>query len=46
MNPYDLKTFMISKIKGVDYRCHVFGMNKKDAFKLLNNSVLNDKGVL
>ena len=46
MTAYDLKNFMILKIKGVDYRCYVFGMNKKDAVKLLNNSVLNDKGVL
>ena len=43
---YDLNDFMILSIKGVDYRCYVFNMSKNDAIKLLNNSVLDDKGVL
>ena len=37
---------MILNIKGVDYKCYVFNMTKNDAIKLLNNSVLDDKGVL
>ena len=37
---YDLNDFMILSIKGVDYRC------KSDAINLLNNSVLDNKGVL
>ena len=37
---------MILKIKGVDYRCYVFNMSKKEAIKLLNNSNLDNKGVL
>ena len=37
---------MILNIKGVDYRCYVFNMNKSDAIKLLNNSALDNKGVL
>ena len=40
---YDLKDFMILNIKGVDYRCYVFNMNKNDAINLLNNSVLDNK---
>ena len=42
----DLKDLMILKIKGVDYRCHVFNMSKNDAIKLLNNCWLDNKGVL
>ena len=43
---YDLSDFMILNIKGVDYRCYIFNMSKNDAITLLNNSVLNNKGVL
>ena len=42
----NLSNFMILNIKNVDYRCYVVGMDKKDPISLLNNSVLNDKGVL
>ena len=35
---YDIKTFMILNIKGVDYRCYVFNMSRIDAITLLNNS--------
>ena len=35
----DLKELMISKIKGAYYRCYVFNMSKKEAIKLLNNSL-------
>ena len=41
---YDLSDFMILNIKGIDYRCYVFNMT--NAINLLNNSVLEDKGVL
>ena len=43
---YNLKKFMILNIKGVDYRCYVFNMGKNNAIKLLNNSWLDNKGVL
>ena len=43
---YDLTNFMILKIKGVDYRCYVFNMSRSDAINLLNNSCLDNKGVL
>ena len=33
-------------MKNVDYRCYIVGIDKKDAINLLNNSVLNNKGVL
>ena len=29
-----------------DYRCYIVGINKNDAISLLNNSVLDNKGVL
>ena len=43
---YDLKNFMILNIIGVDYRCYVFNMSRSDAINLLNNSCLDNKGVL
>ena len=43
---YDLSNFMILNIKGVNYRCYIFNMSKNDAISLLNNSVLDNKGVL
>ena len=45
MMVYDLNDFMILNIKGVDYRCFVSNMSENDAIKLLNNSVLDNKGV-
>ena len=41
-----LDDFVILKVKSVDYRCCVVGISKKDAISLLNNSVLDNKGVL
>ena len=38
--------FVILRVKGIDYRCCVINMSKKDAISLLNNSVLDNKGVL
>ena len=46
MAVYDLKNFMILNIKGVGYRCYMFNMSRSDAINLLNNSCLDDKGVL
>ena len=37
---------MVLNVKGVDYRFYVFNMSKSDEIKLLNNSVLDNKGVL
>ena len=49
MMVYDLNNFMILNIKGIDYRCYVFNIYliyKSDAINLLNNSLLDNKGVL
>ena len=37
---------LILRLKGIDYRCCVVNMSKKDANSLLNNSLLDNKGVL
>ena len=42
----NLDDFLILRVKGVDFRCCVIDMSKKDAVSLLNNSVLDNKGVL
>ena len=42
----NLDDFVILRVKGVNYRCCVVNVGKKDALNLLNNSVLDNKGVL
>ena len=42
----NINNFVIVNIKGVDYRWCVVNMSKKDAIILLNNSILDNKGVL
>ena len=46
MMTYKLTKTAISNAKGVDYRCILWGISKNDAINRLNNSVLEDKGVL
>ena len=46
MMVYDLGDLMILNIKDVNYRCFVFNMSKADGIKLLNNSALDNKGIL
>ena len=41
----NLDAFVILKVKKVNYRCYIVGINKKDAISFLNNSVLDKKGV-
>ena len=43
---YELENIAIPNAKGVDYRCILWGISKNDAVDKLNNSVLEDKGVL
>ena len=40
------KEFHNFKQKVFDYRCYVFDMSKNDAINLLNDSWLDNKGVL
>ena len=46
MMTYEIKSNAILNAKGVDYRCILWGVSKNDAVDRLNNSVLEDKGVL
>ena len=43
---HKLDVFVILRVKDVEYRCCVVNMSKKGAIRLLNNSVLDNKGVL
>ena len=46
MIAYKLKSIAILNVKGVDFRCFLWGISKDEVVNRLNNSVLNDKGVL
>ena len=46
MTTYELKGFAILNVKGVDFRCILWGISRDEAVNRLNNSVLEDKGVL
>ena len=46
MMAYELKNIAILNAKAVNYRCILWGISKDDAINKLNNSVLEDKGVL
>ena len=43
MMAYELKNIAILNVKGVDYRCILWGISRDDAVNRLNNSVLEDK---
>ena len=43
---YELKNVAILNAKDVDYRCILWGISKSDVVDRLNNSVVQDKGVL
>ena len=46
MMAYELRNIAILNAKGIAYRCILWGISKNDAVYRLNNSVLEDKGVL
>ena len=46
MTAYELKNIVILNIKGVDFRCILWGISRDEAVNRLNNSVLEDKGLL
>ena len=46
MMAYELKNIEILNAKAVDYRCILWGISRGEAINRLNNSVLEDKGVL
>ena len=46
MTAYELKNIAILDVKGVDFRCILCGISRDGAVNRLNNSVLEDWGVL
>ena len=46
MTPYELKNIAILNVKGVDLRCILWDISRDESVNRLNNSVLEDKGVL
>ena len=43
---YKLKNIVILNVKGIDFRCILWGISRNEAVNRLNNSVLENKGVL
>ena len=46
MTAYEWKNIAILNVKGIDSRCFLWGISRDEAANRLNNSVLQDKGVL
>ena len=46
MTAYELKKIAILNVKGVDFRRILWGITRDEAVNRLNNSVLDNKGVL
>ena len=46
MSAYELKNIAISNVKVADFRCILWGISRDEAVNMLNNSVLEDKGIL
>ena len=46
MTAYELTNIAILNAKGADFRCILGGISRDEAVNRLNNSVLEDKGVL
>ena len=46
MMTYELKNIAILNAKRIDYTCILCGISRNDAVNRLNNSALEDKGVL
>ena len=43
---YDLQNIATLNVKGVDYRCVLWNITRNDVINRLNNSKLDDKGIL
>ena len=46
MTAYEFENIAILNVKGVDFRCVLWGISRNEAVDRLNNSVLENKGVL
>ena len=43
MTAYELKNIAILNVKGVDFKCILWGIGRDEAVNRLNNSVLEEK---
>ena len=46
MTACELKNAVVLNVKGVDFRCILWGISRDEAVNRRNKSVLEDKGVL
>ena len=46
MTAYELKNIAILNVESVDFRCILWGITRDETANILNNSMLEDKGVL
>ena len=46
MTAYELKNIALLNVKWTDFRCILWGISRDEAVNRLNNSVLEDKGLL
>ena len=46
MTAYELTNIAILNVKGLDFSCILWGISRDEAVNRLNNSVLEEKGVL
>ena len=46
MTVYELKNTTLINVKGVNFRCILWGISRDEAIDRLHNSVFKDKGVL
>ena len=46
MTAYESKSIAILNVKDLDFRCILWGISRNEAVNSLNNSVLEDKGLL
>ena len=46
MTAYELKNIAILNVKGVNFRCLLWGISRHEAINRLDNSALEDEGVL
>ena len=46
MTAYELKNIAMLNVKGIDFRCILRGISRNEGLRRLNNSVLENNGVL
>ena len=46
MTAYELKNIAVLGVGGADFRCIFWGISREEAVNRLNNSVLENKGVV